>query len=157
MSFKPYPFYVSVFFYSLCHLSTSLVFISVCIFIFIGTASRDTTQHDANSFPSMAFMVFVFLKGVLAAMSSRWATERCAAGDTSAIEWGRFGPMRITIWLGASCSLWQYSGGISFRQVLTLLSSMVVGRHKTFSHVEIDTEHSLLSTTLNTSVGAVIR
>lgn len=39
------------FLYLLCHLSTSFVLNSVLHFVFvIGTASRDTTQHDAPSF-----------------------------------------------------------------------------------------------------------
>lgn len=116
---------IFVFLYSLCHLSTSLSFNSALHFVF-GTASRDTTQHDAPSFLAWRSW-FLFLQKA----SSRLChpPAYCADGDTNAIEWDRVEQGRATIWLGASCSFGQLFVGFSFRQVQTLLSSMFVGRH----------------------------
>lgn len=104
----------------------SLFFNSALHFVF-GTASRDTTQHDAPSFLAWRSWFLFFLQKASSRLCH--SPAYCADGDTNAIEWERVGQRRATIWLGASCSFGQLCVGFSFRQVQTLLSSMFVGRH----------------------------
>lgn len=129
-SFTPYPFYG--FCFSLPVMSPVYVFVSQQRFAFCFCYWNCFKGHDTarrSFFPSMAFMVSVFQKAFQHPCHQRGHLNRVQLGGTNAIEWDRVGQTRFSIWLGASCSFWQFLGGFSFRQVQTLLSSMFDGRH----------------------------